>query len=239
MTRTYSGLAILLPLSACTIVQSPFSETLSAAGLDRVEASIESGSVELRAGGPDIVVDGLSWGMAGGKDRASEERDANRWDVVTAAGGLLLSAQSAGGGVDFSVTAPAHLDSQLVVASGDATLTNMRGVHVVDACNIHVQGVSGYVDLYAEHDITGRLTPLSGDTLILTSEWGDVDIRLPWGAPIDLVVWADPSEVLVVEDLGFHSIVTAPGYFAARSGPGTILVDVFAPEGEVRISSTW
>jgi hypothetical protein len=239
MARAHLILSALLSATGCAVVQTPFLETLPAGGLAHIEATIDSGSVELRAGGPDITIDGLSWGMAAQREAAANERDQNHWDVSTQADALMLSAQSQGGGVDFMVTAPSDLSSDLYLSGGDATLIGMRGSHWVSADEIYVSGVSGYLDLAASRDISGDFSPRWGDVYILTSDWGDVDIRLPWGAEVDLVVWSDPTEPLVVDDLGFHFVAGGPGYFAGVSGRGTTRIDIFAPDGEVRVSSGW
>ena len=60
-------------------------------------------------------------------------------------------------------------------------------------------------------------------------------LALPYGLPYDLQVWGDPEYPMAIEDLGFSNMVASDAYYAARSGNGSVRVDVYASGGEVRI----
>ncbi len=239
LRRSLPALLCGLAASGCTVVESHFSEQLPAQGVRRITATVDKGDLHLvGSAAPAIQVDGRAWGRASDEERAAARHDANHWALESTGSTVaLVAANDLGGGIDFTVAVPPATDSALSLAGGTATLDHLRGVHSVHADRVRLVEVGGQLVLHSGGDVDGSLALAPGDTVEIVADWGDVSLELPWGLAYDLQIWADPDAGVVVEDLGFQAVVTEPGYLAARSGPGSVRIDIVAPEGRVEVVS--
>jgi len=225
--------------TGCAISESRFDQKLSASGVDLVLVSVERGDFDYQGNNTQtFAIDGRSWGMAFQEETAHERQDGNASDVHTEGNTLLVSATSTSGssGVDFYVEGPDTLSTDITLDHGDVSLANMAGYQLITADSVDLDNMVGSVDAYARSgSIDASISPGPGDVIRLEAMDGGIDLALPYGLPYDLQVWGDPEYPMAIEDLGFSNMVASDAYYAARSGNGSVRVDVYASGGEVRI----
>jgi hypothetical protein len=227
----------------CTTVQDNFTEQLSASGINMISASLDSGTLSYRgAATQDFTIDGRSWGMATKAERAEERLSGNSYAFGLDGRALVLQSQSDTGlaGVDFDITGPMAMSTEIRATDGSVELSDLSGFQQVSAERIDAERIYGGVDLLATSgSLDAEIYPGPGDAIRIETYSGDVELTLPWGGGYDIQVWGDPEYTMEVEDLGFYSAATAPAYFAGVSGNAAIRVDVFVTGGSVRIDSAW
>jgi hypothetical protein len=243
MRRSMMAFAPAMLLVGCTTVQNTFTDQLSADGIALLSADLDSGSLQYTgASTGTFTIDGRSWGMASKKERAEERLSGNAFSYGLSGDALVLSSQSDAGlaGVDFNITGPFAMSSDVDIDSGDVELSGMSGYQQLRAERIDVSDIHGSVDLLATSgSLDAEVFPGPGDSVRIESWSGDVTLTLPWGGSYDIQVWGDPEYTMAIDDLGFYSTATAPAYFAGVSGSAATRVDVFVTGGSVTVRSAW
>jgi hypothetical protein len=227
-------------LIACTVHETRFDETLDAHAVRELTANLDRGDLSFRSAPNSATLDisGRAYGYSPNEDNAQRNLDGTEWAVVREGSRVDLRSTSLymNSAVDWELAGPGDLIADIEVENGNVTLDGLAGFQTVRADWIDVDLVGGG-DLIATGSVDATFHPHRGDTIRIDAE-SDVTLRLPYGAEIDLQVWGNPEGELIIEDLGFHSVATDPGYFAGLAGYGTIQVDVYAG-GDVTIESIW
>jgi hypothetical protein len=240
-----ASLTTVICLSAamgCTTVQDSFHEELPADGLRRVEASIERGDLSLTGGSTaSISIDGESWGRASQLEKAESRQAGNAWDASLRGWSLVLTGTSAtsGAGIDFEVALPRDVSTNISVDRGTVSLDGLVGRAEVSAGRIVVVDHAGPLDLQADGDIEVSAFPIDGEELLLQSGSGDVELTLPYGTDVDLLVYFDPEEQQAIGDLGYWAVEEGEGWFHATSGRGTVPVEVVVEDGSFTLTPAW
>ncbi len=234
-----AGMALALT-SGCVTVEDNFSDTVSAEGVFAFQGTTDNGRITYDGGAIDetFTVRGRSWGNGGGRSAAERRQSGNDFFVEVQDSVLVASAQSFEGrsGVDFDVTGPSLMDVDILTDSGSASIFDAEGIHIVTADSIYARGVVGDVDFFADRGgVDVEVFPYVDGVVLIESRSGDVDLYLPFGLDYDLTVVGDPDHELVVEDLGFDTLILEPGLVIGRRGGRSILVDVVVTGGDVRI----
>ena len=242
LTPTAAAAALLLT-TGCTTTSSTFVEQHSAEGIRTVSVSLDSGTFSYQgARSTAFLVEGDSWGQASNPDRAAERQAGNTWSVALGGDTLWLDAGSTAGlaGVDFHVTGPASMNTQITIGSGRAILSDVAGWADITADSIDITNLQGGAMLLARSgDIDATIFPQPGSTVRLEALSGDVALALPWGGSYDIQVWGDVESSMWIDDLGFGWSAAAPGYFAGIVGSGATRIDIYAPSGAVTVSALW
>lgn len=234
---------VVVLASGCVTVQTRTTETLSSEGVAFVQGRTDSGDLAYDGIGirEEFAVGIRSWGFGSGKRKAGARRDDNDFTVAVEADILALQAFAGDrSGVDFSVVGPGIMHLDLATLNGDVVLANVEGSHIVTGDGITARNVVGDADLYSNSGgVDAEILPYEDGIVSVTSVNGGVDLYVPWGLEYDLNVIADPEFELVVEDLGFDTLVLEPGIAIGWRGRRSIQVDVFVTGGDTRILSAF
>ena len=245
-------------LSGCTTTESFDARSFSAVELHAVQVALDNGDLSVIGSDSDVAtVEARVYGYAGKEEVATRNHDGVSWAADMQRGVLTVNSHSeyerAGVDLDLSVPRDAEL---LVEAEGDVELAGLHGPVIVTASDIdlhdsvgnmqlsadstiHVEGVRGDLFLVAEGSVSAELQPEPGDHIQILSGGSGVQVELPYGVPVDLEVWGDPDYEVVVEDLGFDRVATAPGFFSGVAGSGAVRVEIEAVGGPVTIRGGW
>ena len=234
---------ICLNAAACTVVQSGFGESFPSVGISTLVADVDQGDIDIegRTEASTFYVEGRTFGYSVNSDNAERNAEANTWDVGREGDILSMWGRSEymGAGVDFEVTGPSTIHTSLVTESGNIDVSDLVGIHYLEANHISVNNLVGSTTMIAgSSGVDGSLNPMNSDTIYIESE-DDVTLTLPWGLDYDLQIWGDPEYTIVVHDLGFSSVAEAPAYFAGLRGRGTTTVDIVVTGGNVTIYDSW
>ena len=234
-----TALPFLLSMIACQVVESPFSQSYSAEGIDLLRMELDKGDITYSGSDSgSFEIDGRNWGRAGSEEKAAEHQEGNSWDSDISDATLSIWTQSENrrAGIDFTVGGPVSMETLFYTASGHVSLKDLAGSHYLEADGATLDYVHGSTTIYAGNGgVRGDLVPSSGDSIYISSE-GDVDITLPFGLDYDFQVWGDAEQELYVEDMGFYDVMQAGPYFAGLTGTGKTRVTIDA-EGDIRIST--
>jgi hypothetical protein len=234
---------ICLSASACTVVESDFGESFPAAGISTLMADVDQGDIEVDGipASSAFQVEGRTFGYSVNSDNAERNEDANTWDVAREGDILSMWGRSEymGAGVDFEVRGPSTIHTSLVTESGNIDVSDLAGIHYLEANGVSVESLVGSTTIIAgSSGVDGSLNPMTSDIIYIESD-DDVSLTLPWGLDYDLQIWGDPEYTITVHDLGFSSVAEAPAYFAGLRGRGTTTVDIVVSGGNVTIYDAW
>lgn len=241
-----SGMIIAIGLLAtgCVTVESTFQDSVSSEGVFFFEGTTDRGLIVYDGSAIDESFDirGRSWATGGGRSRAQRRADNNDFVVSVEGEALIASAVSrdSRAGVDFDVLGPGFMNVDILSDRGTAELYDVEGTHVVTANRVFGRNIVGDVDFFADSSgIDVEVLPYENGLVIVESRSGDVDLYLPWGLDYDINIIADPDYEIIIEDLGFDTLVLEPGLAIAWRGFRTIRVDVFVRGGDVRLYSAF
>ena len=233
---------LLVPLLAlgCVQVESTFEDTLSASGVSIVSARVDRGDITYDVDSEtEFSVLGNSWGRGVmSRKRAERNQAATGYSVGISNGSLLLDARTEyrAAGVDFDVTGPSFLDTDLLTNEGTVTLEDVEGYHTVTASRIVSNRLIGDVVFIATGmGVNAEIWPYEDGTIYIDSSGGTVDLFLPFGGDYDVEIWGDIEHGVTVTDLGFDQFYLAEDYFAGERGTGAITVEVYAVGGAVNL----
>ena len=225
----------------CARVEGSFDETIDALGVTTLDANLDAG--DFRYFGAETTVfdvEGVSWGSASNKGKATKKRDANVWDLEVI--GDLFSIETtstfAQAGVDLDIVGPWLIHSEIEAPGESVDVEGTQGDLVVHSSGIDTQNVaSDYVEMIAgSGGIRAELLPV-GDIgrYYIEGSGGDVTVWLPWGHEYDIQVEGDPDYVLEIADLGMTGEVFDGAFYAGIGGRGLFIVDIVATDGEVHL----
>ena len=238
--RIFTLIPIAMAATGCVTVAQDFSETLPVVDEVTVLGTLDRGDFSYNGSSEtDFLIDGRSWGRGSTKDNAKEHREGNTWLFESIEGVLEAtgSSQSSRAGVDMDIAGPAMMDTDIITENGRVNLYDVDGIHAVTADYIDGRGLTGDVDFFGDFSVDVDVWPYDFGIIRVESRNSDVYLSLPFGLSYDLQIWGDPEEVMVVDDLGFHTSYLGEGYFAAQSGDAGIRVDVYAYNGSVTVAS--
>lgn len=230
---------LLALVSGCVTVQSTEPQQLSSEGVFFVQATVDHGDISYDGINSQELFDmrTTSWGHGSNKRKATARRDDNVHSAVVQ--GEVLELVGVGGdrsGVDFDVVGPGFMHIDAVTTSGQVSLFNVEGSHIVTASSVFARGVVGDADLYADGSgIDAEIFPYADGVVQVDSINGDVDLYLPFGPEYDLTVVTDPDYEVVIEDLGFDTLILQPGLALGQAGRRLVRVDVVVTGGSVRV----
>jgi hypothetical protein len=245
-------------ISGCTTTESFDARSFPAEELRAVQVTLDNGDLSLLGNSTDVAtVEARVYGYAGKEEVATRNHDGVSWTADVQSGILTVNSHSEyeRAGVDLDLSVPRDAEV-LVEAEGDVELAGLRGPVIVTASNIdlrdsagnmqlsadssiHVEEVSGDLFLVAEGSVYADLLPNVGDHIQILSGSSGVNVVLPYGVPVDLEVWGDPEYEVIVEDLGFDRVATAPGFFSGVAGRGSVRVEIEAVGGPVTVQGGW
>jgi len=232
----------MLPLFfalGCAEVDRSFEESVPADGIDRLEATVERGSLTYAGISEDtFVIEGTSVGRGGGEQQAERREEGNEVTMGVEDTTLVLEATSEfdRARVDLDVSGPSVLDLDVYAERGSVHVEEVEGDHVVTADRITSRQLIGNCDLLARSGgMDVDIWPFLEGRVILESTAGDVVLRLPYSGQYDIEVIGDPAYDMYIEDLGFHSDFFEPGYFAGVVGDGSIEVTVYVNGGSFEL----
>jgi hypothetical protein len=244
--------------SGCTTTESYDSRSFAAEEIRAVNVSLEKGDLSILGNAEDVAtIEARVYGYAGKEEVATRNHDGVRWMADVQSGVLTVNGGSEyeRAGVDLDLSVPKHAEV-LVEAEGDVDLSGLDGLIIASGGHIDLQNSYGNIQLSADgsihaEDVGGdllfaadgsmdvALLPLDGDRIELLSGAGGVELELPFGVPVDLEIWGDPEYDVIVEDLGFGRVATAPGFFSGVAGPGSVRVEIVAVGGPVMVRGSW
>ncbi len=115
----------------------------------------------------------------------------------------------------------------MVTLEGHAQLHGVDGSHVVTADSVTGTAITGSADLYAVRGgMDVEVYPDFGSVIVLQAMGGDVVLGMPFGLQYDIEVFGDWDYPMDVLDLGFDAVTVEPGYFAALTGGGNVVIEV-------------
>jgi hypothetical protein len=239
-SRFLGMVALAVVATGCVTVEERFTDTVSAEGVFTFQGTTDNGRIIYDGGAIDetFTVRGRTWGNGGGRAAAERRQQANDFFVEVRADTLVAAAQSFEGrsGVDFDVVGPRRMNVDIFTGSGQAQIFDAEGLHVATADSIFGRGIVGDVDFFADRGgIDVEVFPYVDGLVFIESRNGDVDLFLPFGLDYDLTVLGDPDHELVIDDLGFDTLVLEPGLVIGRRGSRSVLVDIVVVGGDVRI----
>jgi len=231
---------LLLPFAlGCAEVERSIEETVPADGIDRLEASVERGSLTYAGiSETTFLIEGTSIGRGGGEQGAERREEGNEVTVEVADATLHLDATSEfkRARVDLDVSGPSVLDLDVYAERGSVHMEEVEGEHIITADRVTSRQLIGNCDLLARSGgMDVDIWPYLEGRVILESTAGDVVLRLPYSGQYDIEVIADPAYEMYIEDLGFHSDFFEPGYFAGVVGDGSIEVTVYVNGGSFQL----
>lgn len=227
-------LVCFILLSACVRVERADDHVVDATDIDRLVARVDRGSLDVRGGTTDsFAIDATSVGTGANKAKASMREQANRLDVDADPPDLIVRATSAYDLArwEISIAAPARLDVNASLDGGTVELSDIEGDILVSASQINLTDMVGRVDLRSDGGISATVSPWDDTENVLEAN-GPVLLQLPPDGPYDLRVVGDPDQPMLVEDLGFDSLVLDDGYVEAWRSPGTIVIRVDISGGD-------
>ena len=221
---------VLVNLMGCIVADDTVSYQFDGSDVTRLEADIERGDLDYHAvGGTDIEVLARSWATANEGDKAATKQSGNDFDATVDGDTLELWAdvQFVQAGVDFEIEGPIEMDTEIDLSDGTAHLIGLEGVHTIRADRIVTEELAGDAFLEATDDgIDAEIWPYDDGDIVIDSTYGDVVLRLPWGADYDLVVWGDDSYEMEIADLGLENEMFGAGYYEGSYGTESITVTV-------------
>jgi hypothetical protein len=235
---------VLAALAAgCSVDSVSYKTELPADGVTSVVADAERGSFVYDGDGEadTFGIEVTSWAVGVLRGDARKQRKQNLWSAEPDGTSLDLWArsQSLTAGVDFEVHGPSAMDLDVSLREGDAVVNDVAGVTTLTANHISAWNLDGSADLYAaEKGMDVRITPSGDDPYVLLESVGDVYLELPYGTPMQLLVFADPQWGVTVTDLGFDALHVQPDYVAAESGEGTTQVEVWVSGGRFTLGAS-
>jgi hypothetical protein len=238
----WRAIALSALAAGCSVDSISYRTELSADGVTSVAAESERGGF-VYAGDSDTDVFGVevtSWAIGVLRGDARKQRKQNLWSAEPAGDALELWARSRSltAGVDFEVHGPSAMDLDVSLREGNAYVSVVDGVTQVAANSISAWDLRGSADLYAaEKGMDVRITPSGDAPFVLLESVGDVYLELPYGTPLQLLVFADPQWGVTVTDLGFDALNVQPDYVAAESGEGTTQVEVWVSGGRFTLGA--
>jgi hypothetical protein len=229
-------------LSACTVSSTPFTYAVPAADVAGVSMDVHRGAVTIRGMETDqVAVAGESWGRAADEDKAAERQAGNAWQVTapeSSAAPLYISASSSTGsaGVDFELTTPSTLPTEIEVTDGRVRLENLVGEHAVDASGVTLVDAGGILEIQAGlGGVSGTLDLREGDDVLIIAHGGNVDLELPTGLDYDISVWSHPDAMLDVDLSGLWVEHRQDGFYTGRGLFGTVHITIMADQGDVTV----
>jgi hypothetical protein len=239
MRLTHLSMLPLLLALGCKEAERSFEDTVSAEGIDRLEAAVERGSFTYAGiSETTFVIEGTSIGRGGGDQQAARREEGNEVTVEVADSTLHLDATSEfkRARVDLDVSGPSVLDLDVLAERGSVHMEEVEGEHVITADRVTSRQLIGDCDLLARSGgMDVDIWPFLEGRVILESTAGDVVLRLPYSGQYDIEVIGDPAYEMYIEDLGFHSDFFEPGYFAGVVGDGSIEVTVYVNGGSFEL----
>lgn len=245
-------------ISGCTTAESFDARSFSSNEVRWVQVALDNGDLSVAGNSSDVAtVEARVYGYAGKEEVATRNHDGVSWTADVQSGILTVNSHSqferAGVDLDLSVPRDAEvlveaqgdvelwgMNSPLIVTASDIDVRNSHGnIQLSAGSSIHVEDVSGDLFLVAEGSVNADLLPNVGDYIQILSGSSGVNVVLPYGVPVDLEIWGDPEYEVIVEDLGFDRVATAPGFFTGVAGPGSVRVEIEAVGGPVTVQGSW
>lgn len=230
--------SLLLLALACTAEREVFVESLPAEGVTEIFSDNERGDFLYSGSNPDTFdINVASWGRGASRKAARKRLDTNKWGAVIEGNLLDVWGRSPDpdAGLDLAVEGPPEMNVEAVMIDGDVELYDVLGTHVVTANRVLGRGLKGHLDLYAAGEgVDVEMAPDPGASIKIQS-YGEVILRLPYGLDYDVEVFADPDWGTEVVDLGFEQLSVYPDYVSARTGGGSIHIDVTVARGAFRL----
>jgi hypothetical protein len=231
-------LMTFLLAAGCVAEREVFVESLPAEGVTELFCDNERGSFFYSGSNPDAFdLQVTSWGSGISRGAARARLGTNEWGAVIEGNLLDLWGRSPEdeAGIDLALEGPPAINIESVLLDGVVELVDVVGTHVITANGIVGSGLSGHLDLYATSDgVDIETFPEPGASIQIQS-YGEVTLRLPYGLDYDIEVFADPDWGAEVSELGFDELTLAPDYVSAKTGNGSIHVDVTVAGGPFRL----
>lgn len=230
------ALVLVAVVPGCATASRTWEAELPFDELGRAFGDVERGGLAYFGdGGADAVQVGFrAWAHAGGEEAARRRLASSRWGAEIRGDLLDLWARSPDpkAGVDIAAEGPADVDVDLLTVEGPVEAHGVRGLAVLTGSAVAGVDLHGSVDAAAfAGSAQIEAFPPDDGTVTVSAVDGDVVLYLPYGAPVDLSVRLDVEAGYRITDLGFDEVHRRPDRFQARTGEGTLRVDVDVVRG--------
>jgi hypothetical protein len=241
-TFVWAAVALALPLGACTEVESKESFSYGAWGVYQLRADLTAGSLDYSGDGADALSGEIRNWATGLNETAANRRlqtvlsSFSVQDGQAIASAVLEDPEHTG--VDFKVAGPVYLDTILAAEGGALHIRSVSGQHQWRAQRVSGTDIEGDFSLVTEGgEVALSLLPLPGGEVDIEAVGGVLDLALPYGLSYDLQVWGSSDSFITVSGLGLEKFSQEDGFFAGRTGDGTIRVRIDMTGGSAYLKS--